>query len=167
TKARAAQTAPATKFVGQPVEDVQRALADQGAEVVSVPEPPALGQLLGTFAGFLRTPRPGDRVTLHEAGGRVAYYSVTPEGADVQEHVRTLSRALQAKDADVTSLREEVQALRSAHDQLIAAVSSERVAAMAAEIDELRRFREEATTRLGRIESPRRSGKKPAGPSDG
>jgi DNA-binding beta-propeller fold protein YncE len=167
TRARAAQPAPATKFVGQPVEDVQRVLADQGAEVVSVPELPGLGQLLGNFAGFLRTPGPGDRVTLHEAGGRVAYYSVTPEGADVQEHVRTLSQALRAKDADVTSLREEVQALRSAQDQLLAAVSSERVAAMAAEIEELRRFREEATTRLGRIESPRRSGKKPAGPSDG
>jgi hypothetical protein len=60
-------------LVDRPIDDVTGRLTERGVRVVrGADEPEDLGSLLGNLFGLLRTPQPGDEVTLHEDGGRVS-----------------------------------------------------------------------------------------------
>ena len=120
-------------LVDRPIEDVEARLIERGVRVLrGADEPDDLGALLGNVFGLLRTPRPGDEVTLHEDEGRVSYMSVARPSArrmtgDIPADVEELARAVEARDAEVAALRTEVERLQTSQATAPARVDDARV----------------------------------------
>jgi hypothetical protein len=139
-------------LVGQPMDHAERSLADRGIGVVRSSGPgDDLTSILGNVLGFLRTPRRGDEVTLHEEGGTVRYMTVAEPGrtaaADAAApSVAALSKAVEARDAQVAELRLQVQRLEQAAQP---AADDARIAGLEAELRDLRGLRDEVTRLLG------------------
>jgi hypothetical protein len=133
-------------IVDQPVDTVTTDLTAHGVTVRRERYDPAKVERL---SNLFRTPPAGSTVTLYEEGGVVRYYDFTtpaPEPADrLRVRVRELSEALHAKDAELQSLRTQVETLTQKQAELETRASAADVAGFQAELEELRRFREEVT----------------------
>ena len=141
-------------LVDRPIEDVEARLIERGVRVLrGADEPDDLGALLGNVFGLLRTPRPGDEVTLHEDEGRVSYMSVARPSArrmtgDIPADVEELARAVEARDAEVAALRTEVERLQTSQATAPARVDDARVTALETELKQLRGLRDQVTSLL-------------------
>ncbi|HXI79514.1 MAG TPA: DUF6519 domain-containing protein [Verrucomicrobiae bacterium] len=134
-------------LVGRPADHVERSLVDHGMAVLRATEPTSdLSSMLGNLIGFLRTPRAGDEVTLHEEAGKVSFVTAAeprrwaPTAGDQGTSVDALMRAAEARDAEVAELRAQVQRLQDANAP---AADDTRVAALEAELADLRGLRDE------------------------
>ncbi|HSK52021.1 MAG TPA: DUF6519 domain-containing protein [Clostridia bacterium] len=140
-------------LVDRPADDVEAALADRGVRVArAADEHEDLPTLLGDLLGLLRTPRRGDEVTLHEEEGRVRYINVaarrTERRPDASPEVEELSKAVVARDADIAALRSEVERLQASQAAAVPATGEQRIAALEAELQELRGLRDQVTALL-------------------
>lgn len=130
-------------LVDQPVDVVAGELADQGVTVHRQPYDP---RQVTNVTGIFRTPSPGSEVTLFEESGLVRYYNVTapataPEA--LQKRVQQLADTLQTRDTELQRLRTQVETL--SQQQSAPPPASKEIAALQAELEELRKFRAEVT----------------------
>jgi len=138
-------------LVDRPTDQVERSLADHRVTVRRVADQPVdLSAMLGDLLGLLRTPREGDDVTLHESAGRVRYFTTASplagEGTGGRDpDMAALTRAVHLRDAEVSTLREQVRALEARERAAGPAVDSVRVAALETELSALRGLREQVT----------------------
>ncbi|HEY3163379.1 MAG TPA: DUF6519 domain-containing protein [Candidatus Limnocylindrales bacterium] len=142
--------------VGRPTDQVDKRLTEQGISVRRAAErtddPLAL---IGDLLGLIRSPRSGDEVTLFESGGAVSYYSIgRPSSAltaSADADVGALVNAVHDRDEELADLRGQVAELRQAQR---APGDGERVAALEAEVRELRALREDVNRLLGTVAPP-------------
>jgi hypothetical protein len=105
--------------LGGSAESVAAMLDGLGMQVQREGYEPGGGPgILEWLTTLLRPPRPGDHVTLHERDDRVREVSVTPAAATSDPRVDALVGSLEQRDAEITSLREQVEELRAFRDEV-------------------------------------------------
>jgi hypothetical protein len=185
---RPSQVIVHSDLVDRPVEDARQKMEAAQVEVARVDEyDPSQG--LENVIRFTQAPpviQPGTRVTLYEEKGIVRYYAV--ESKEMQtlrdeveaqksalEEVQTLKinvsnlqTALTARDQELAALRGQVSTLEARPAGAEVQTASQQVADMHAELQELRKFREEVTQFMATSGKPRSTSrsKPPAKPEE-
>lgn len=116
------------EIVGRPVEEVETLLADRGIATERAPFEPRLapGPAASVLRGLFRVPRPGTQITLHERHGRVRSYSVSQAvPAAVEAELRSVTQALEERDAELQRVREQLQVLEQQAQPAPEAVAAE------------------------------------------
>ncbi|MBX3010842.1 MAG: hypothetical protein KF832_05010 [Caldilineaceae bacterium] len=136
-------------LVDQPVDRVTHELTDQGITVRRLPYDP---RQVTNVTSIFRTPTAGSEVTLFEEDGLVRYYAVaapTTTPVALQQQVQQLAHTVKERESELQLLRSQVATLSPAPVTPVAtpsaAPTSDEMAALRAEVAELRQFRAEVT----------------------
>lgn len=155
-----------SSIVGGEPAAVERRLADRGIAAWTVPDQGLeLADLLPRLFDVLRTPREGDEVMLHQAGDRVAYYSVVSAARRVPgvetTDVRALAEVVRTRDAELAALREKVEGLEAARQAAEESVA--RLSAVESDLRAMDDLRTQVTRLLGQEPPPAPAAEPPAG----
>jgi hypothetical protein len=147
--------------VGRPVDEVGRRFAERGISVQQAPVPAGdLFALVGDILGVLRTPREGDEVTLFESEGAVSYYSTgRPASTTSISGIPDVGALIQGGIEELDDLRTQVAELRKV--QAATPADAKRMAALEAEVRELRSLREQVERILQADQPPGSPASKP------
>jgi hypothetical protein len=168
------QVVEQSDLVGRPVEDAKQKMEAASVDVAAVQTyDPKLG--LSNVIRFTQAPpviQPGTRVTLYEENGIVRYYSVessavqtlraevgAQQGAleevqNLQTTVSELQTSLATRDKELEALRGQVKDLQASPTKADLQNATQRVANLEAELQDLRKFRDQVTQFMEKSSKP-------------